>query len=186
VTCGLRRSAEHRWLEVIAQGVAPGKYLIVSQPMDSSNSEFLRQEYFRLQETVESFDERALTIKSWSITLGMGGIGAAFLEGHSIILLLSGLAALLFWLTEGFWKSFQQAYYPRIQHIEVMTKEGRSAELSSPFISSAWMEAWKRDRVGTLIRVLFWPHVAVPHALVAIFGIALWFWNRAAPFIVEK
>jgi hypothetical protein len=154
--------------------------------MANVDMEFLRQEYFRLQDTVETFDERALTIKSWSITLGMGGIGTAFLEKHSIVLLLSGLAALLFWVTEGFWKTFQQAYYPRIRHIEAMLQKGTTEQLSSPFISHAWSEAWAKNRARMLIRVLLWPHVAVPHTLVAFFGIALWFCNRAAPFIIDK
>jgi hypothetical protein len=154
--------------------------------MANVDMEFLRQEYFRLQDTVETFDERALTIKSWSITLGMGGIGTAFLEGQSVVLLLSGLAALLFWVTEGFWKTFQQAYYPRMRHIEAVMQKGTLEELSSPFISRAWSEAWAKDRVRTLIRILLWPHVAVPHALVALVGITLWFCNHAEPFIVHK
>lgn len=40
--------------------------------------EFLRQEYFKLQEAIETFDEKALTIKAWSVTISMAGIGAAF------------------------------------------------------------------------------------------------------------
>ncbi|MEO8418801.1 MAG: hypothetical protein ABI475_08770 [Methylophilaceae bacterium] len=58
--------------------------------------EFLRQEYFHLQSTVESFDEKALTIKAWSVTLSMVGIGAAFTAKMPLLLLLSAGASLLF------------------------------------------------------------------------------------------
>ena len=147
--------------------------------MASVDLEFLRQEYFRLQETVETFDERALTVKSWSITLGMSGIGAAFLEELPILLVLSGLATLLFWLTETLWKLFQQAYYPRIKQIEEAMRTGSLDGFSSPAIATAWSIAWHASRrPGAFLRVMFWPHVALPHVIVTIAGIALWFVNK--------
>ena len=103
--------------------------------------EFLRQEYFRLQEALEKFDEKALTIKAWSVTLSMAGIGAAFLNKAPVLLLLSGLASLLFWLIEAWWKVFQQAFYPRIYEIESLMKGNSVEHPTSPFIASSWSGA---------------------------------------------
>jgi hypothetical protein len=151
-----------------------------------ADEEFLRQEYFRLQETVEKFDEKALTIKAWSVTLSMAGIGAAFLHKLPVLLFLSGLASLLFWLIEASWKTFQQAYYPRIKEIESLMSGEVVKHPTSPFIARSWSDAWhlgRRDRL--MLRILFWPHVLLPHALVSVVGIASWVLNFKLHFIVR-
>lgn len=40
----------------------------------------MKEEYFHLNEIVEDFDQKALTIKAWSVTLSMAGIGVAFTQ----------------------------------------------------------------------------------------------------------
>ena len=66
--------------------------------MSSDQFALLKEEYFHLQRTVEDFDQRALTIKSWSVTTSMAGIAAGFLQDKVLVLcLLSSLASLLFW-----------------------------------------------------------------------------------------
>jgi len=77
----------------------------------SGQDDLLKEEYFHLQDTVEDFDQKALTIKAWSVTLSMAGFGVAFTKSAPSILLLAALASLLFWVTEALWKSFQRAYY---------------------------------------------------------------------------
>lgn len=72
---------------------------------------FLQEEYFYLQRTVESIDARALTIKSWSVTVSMLGIGAAYIQSIPVLLLLSVASALLFWIIESLWKTVQKAFY---------------------------------------------------------------------------
>lgn len=134
--------------------------------------EFLRQEYFHLQESIESFDEKALTIKAWSVTLSMAGIGAAFTAQMPLLLLLSSGASLLFWIIEGSWKTFQQANYYRVRKIEdFMQGEIPPGEFRLPDITGAWSVGW---RAVSLWRVMAWPHVFLPHAIVVIAGIALW------------
>jgi len=34
----------------------------------SGQDDLLKEEYFHLQDTVEDFDQKALTIKAWSVT----------------------------------------------------------------------------------------------------------------------
>ena len=38
--------------------------------MSSQDDPFLKEEYLRLHDIVEDFDQKALTIKAWSVTLG--------------------------------------------------------------------------------------------------------------------
>ncbi|OQW72964.1 hypothetical protein [Methylomonas sp. 11b] len=138
--------------------------------------EFLRQEYFHLQSTVESFDEKALTIKAWSVTLSMVGIGAAFTAKLPLLLLLSAGASLLFWIVEGSWKTFQQANYFRLRKIEnyMQGKATIEEDFSVPYITHAWSLGWREVRLS---KVMSWPHVFLPHAIVVMTGITLWIIN---------
>lgn len=127
----------------------------------------LKEEYFHIQKVVEDFDAKELTIKAWSVTLSMAGIGAAYFQGKPFILLLAAISALLFWLIEGYWKTFQYAYYARIWDIENYAS-GKKADIEALQISTAWSNSWHAGGTKRLLRALAWPHVALPH--VAIFG----------------
>ncbi len=143
--------------------------------------EFLRQEYFHLQSAIESFDEKALTIKAWSVTLSMVGIGAAFTAKMPLLLLLSAGASLLFWLVEGLWKTFQQANYYRIRTIEdYMQGKIPLEEFRIPDIAHAWSVGWRKV---SLLKVMSWPHVFLPHLIVVITGVVLWIINLFIPIV---
>ena len=86
------------------------------EPKD--RDEHLSKEYPRLQQVIEDFDSKALTIKAWSVTLSAAGIVTAFSQGKATILPTSAASALIFWLVEAMWKASQQAYYRRIREIE--------------------------------------------------------------------
>ena len=146
----------------------------------SPDMEFLRQEYFNLQTTVESFDEKALTIKAWSVTLSMAGIGAAFVQEEAVLLLLSAGASLLFWLIEGSWKAFQQANYRRLRAIEDFMRGKGPEHFSSPDITGSWSVGWREQ---SLLRILFWNHVFLPHAVVVVAGVAFWLANLRWGFL---
>jgi len=136
------------------------------------DKEFLRQEYFHLQDTVESFDEKSLTIKAWSVTLSMAGIGAAFTAEVELLLLLSAGASMLFWLIDTSWKTFQQANYYRIREIEnYMKGDIPEEEFNTPAITTAWSAGWRKTN---FLKIMFWHHVFLPHALVVIVGTSLW------------
>ena len=143
--------------------------------------EFLREEYFHLQNTIESFDEKALTIKAWSVTLSMAGIGVAFTAKVPLLLLLSAGASLLFWLVEGSWKTFQQANYYRLKKIEDYMQGKIPAEgFRVPDITGAWSVGW---REVNLWKVMSWSHVLLPHAIVVIAGVVLWVANFYLPIV---
>jgi len=151
--------------------------------MSSVDIEFLRQEYFHLQKTVEDFDQRALSIKTWSVTVSMAGIGVAITQKAPIILVLSGVSALLFWVMEVLWKSFQLAYYYRIRQIESHMKGEAIEGFSSPEINRAWGIGWREH---SPLQFLWWPHICLPHIIVFFAGLALWVLNTWYPFIPSR
>lgn len=137
--------------------------------------EFLRQEYFHLQDTVESFDEKSLTIKAWSVTLSMAGIGAAFTAKVDILLLLSAGSSLLFWLIETSWKTFQQANYYRLRKIESYMKGKIDAsDFRVPDITGGWSVGWRKTN---FLKIMFWHHVFLPHGIIVLTGLVLWLIN---------
>lgn len=79
---------------------------------------FLKDEYLQIEQLIVSFDQRAITIKAWSITASMAGLSAGFISGSHMLILLAGLSSLIFWVIEGLWKQFQSAHYKRCREIE--------------------------------------------------------------------
>jgi len=153
---------------------------------DHQKQELLQTEYFHLHDSIERFDERALTIKGWSVTVGMIGIAAAFMEKIPALLLLSALASLLFWLIEGLWKAFQQAHYRRIRQIELYLAGEWPAQkkFHAPNITGSWHYSWTHNKSGTLWRILFGrPHVYLPHAVVVAGGVLLWGLHQIYPIV---
>jgi hypothetical protein len=142
--------------------------------------DFLRQEYFQLQKAVEDFDQRSLTMKGWSVTASMAAIGAAFTQTTPALFLLASVSAFLFWVIEALWKSFQQAYYPRIREIEDFMRGVEREEFSSPDIAHSWSAAWRKT---SFTRIMWWGHVCLPHVAIAFAGILLWFWSLVCPMV---
>ena len=85
---------------------------------ENKKNELLKDEYLKLQDIYEDFDRRTLTIKGWAITICLGGIAVGFEKGLASLWILSGIAALLFWLIEAKWKTYQYANTYRIRMIE--------------------------------------------------------------------
>ena len=143
--------------------------------MDKGMS-FLQAEYFHLQKTVETFDERALTIKGWSVTVSMFGIGAAYLQHLPSLLLLSSASALLFWIIEALWKTFQRAFSLRLEEMEkYLNGEIQEENFRYPYISLSWSGYW---RSISFLKVFFWPHVLLPHLIIVLVGPGLYLFGR--------
>jgi hypothetical protein len=136
---------------------------------------FLKDEYFFLQGAYEEFDGRALTIKSWAITICGGAYALAFERKAPILWVFGAIAALLFWLLEAMWKSFQYTHAARIQEIEKHFRGEHSANPIFPLqASSSWFREWRRSKaVGKLARVAAIFVVYVPHVFLFAGGLLL-------------
>ena len=138
------------------------------------DKDLLAQEYLQLQKMIEEHDGRALTIKAWSVTFSAAGLATAYIQESPFVLVISALGALAFWLVEALWKTNQHAFYPRTKEIEAALRGEK--EVAPMQIATSWTTAFEdaRDRWQTF-RMLFWPHVAMPHVFIAIVGVALFF-----------
>ena len=136
-------------------------------------NDFLQAEYLHIQKTIEDFDARALSIKTWSVSFGLAAIAGAFASHASIVLLVASVSSVLFWFLETMWKTFQLAYYARSETIEKHFR-GQSA-IAHPFqIGTSWYAKWSHMKTAETRRIALWPHVALPHAFVLVLGAALY------------
>ncbi|MEQ8896509.1 MAG: hypothetical protein RID23_05420 [Roseovarius sp.] len=91
--------------------------------MQADAAQILMREYFELQAIYESYNAQSLTIKEWSVSIGIAALLAAYARpvseaGGRAGVILAALVAVPFYLTDALWKSFQMAYLPRLQAIE--------------------------------------------------------------------
>lgn len=133
----------------------------------------LQAEYLHLQKAVEDMDARAVTIKAWSISFSLAAVAGAFASKAANVLLLACASAALFWWLEARWKTFQDAYYGRIDAIERHFR-GEQALPSALQIRAAWYASWNGGSRRRLWQILTWPHVALPHAAVAALALLLY------------
>lgn len=143
--------------------------------MDSEDKsvEHLSREYMRIQQIVEDFDSKSLTIKAWSVTLSAAGIVTSYAQKSPMILLVACCSAVVFWIVEALWKTNQQAYYKRVYDIEhyFLDPVGKFPPYQ---IATSWSRAWHaRGRGGLALQIMVWPHVMLPHAIVAVAAAAL-------------
>lgn len=136
---------------------------------DDQLRETLQAEYFYLQGVIEEFDSRALTIKAWSISFSLAAIAGAFASQAYLVFLVAFVSALLFWFLEATWKSFQLGYYQRAEAIE-RHFQGESAPIAPLQIGATWFRHWRSGGSTRWAQMMLWPHVALPHAAVALIG----------------
>lgn len=129
----------------------------------------LQAEYFYLQKVIEDFDSCAIAIKAWSITFSLTAIGGAFASKAHFVFLIASVSALMFWILEAVWKSFQTGYYQGSEAIERYFNG--SGTLTAPFqIGDTWFQHWSAGGNRQWVKMMLWPHVALPHAVVVVIG----------------
>jgi hypothetical protein len=166
--------------------------------------EWLKEEYFHLQKTVEEFDGRTLTIKAWSVTFSATGLALAYQQRVPILLLVAAGSAIVFWLIEMLWKLYQRAFYARLSEIELYLRNPVNRTIVPLQIRHSWHASFwgtpPREAAGAenradandtaapqgprkrlWLRVALFPGVMLPHVLVAAAGGALWFFCPPAP-----
>jgi hypothetical protein len=81
--------------------------------------EDMSREYYAIVDAVSGFDQRLMTIKGWSVTLSLVGLGLGFQQGHYALFALAAGTALAFWYLDALNKRYQLRYYSRMRDIEV-------------------------------------------------------------------
>ena len=147
-------------------------------------TDYLAQEYLFLQNTIEQFDARALTIKAWSVTFSAAGLGLAYEQDNPSLLLVAAGSAIIFWLIDAVWKFHQRAFFPRVIAIEEWFRNA-SPDVTPFQISTGWKTEFAEtaaDRTYTRsgsrwkrYAVPFFPGVMLPHVVVASVGLLLYF-----------
>jgi hypothetical protein len=145
---------------------------------DEQRNDLLKEEYLQLERSIQEFDGRALTIKAWSVTFSMVAVGAAFAHHAPAVLLVAAVGSCLFWTIETMWKTFQYAFYERINEIEDFFA-GKAAAPVPLQIGRSWYRRWSCLGAGKFLCIMGWPRVALPHAVVAVLGVALFAFHAA-------
>jgi hypothetical protein len=136
-----------------------------------TKASWLKDEYLLLQKVYGDYDARVITIKGWSATIGMAAIGGGFYQSRYLWLFAAG-AALIFWILEALWKSFQYLYAQRIELLEA-TFRSESFETVAPFqIYSSWFEQFQASGLQ-LARNMCMGLVVFPHAVTLLAGVVL-------------
>jgi len=146
----------------------------------------LKDEYFHIQKEIEGYDQKSLSVKAWSVTVGITGIASAFHQGVPALLLVAAVASLLFWTIEVYWKVFQNSFYPRVRRIEKYFRTGNGA-IAPLQMTKSWYGAFEKIKADrSYLKIAFYPHVFLPHLLVVLGGVATWVANNSLVFIVLK
>lgn len=132
------------------------------------------KEYFQCLSIIDAFDQRALTIKAWSVTASLAGIGAAYTYNKPALFLVSALSALVFWWLEARWKTFQSVYRSRAKEIEQYLQGEPSGYFRAPAIWESGTKHWHSKGKRRFRSLIFHTHVALPHAFIAVAGLVLW------------
>lgn len=141
--------------------------------MDETKLSALGKEYVALQKIIDSFDTKSLTIKAWSVTVSMSGIGAAFISRSQLLFLLSSFSALIFWFLEYFWKTYQHSHFARIYELEKYFRNNE-IEIELYQAASSWDKAFDRMSFKKKRTIFTWSNVMLPHFPIFITGIILY------------
>jgi hypothetical protein len=134
----------------------------------------LEREYFHLQSVIEGSDGKSLTIKAWSVSLtGLLAGSGAFVTGTRLLLFAAGVS-LMFWLIDTSWKTFQYANYRRLGQIEEFMR-GERANLDNLQISKSWSVSYGDGGLWRFVKIMWWPHVVLPHGAMCAALVATYF-----------
>jgi hypothetical protein len=171
----------------------------MTSPMaDETLMKALGEEYYAIVRVIADFDGRLVTVKGWSVTLSLAGLGLGFQQAHYALFGLAAASALGFWYIDAAMKRHQMRYYPRMRDIEVAANELQEqgtadrkgtvlAGFSTPRIDWYWKftgrlpderlaAVTRRDPAEVRRSLLLAPlmgHVMLPHAVAVVLGFVL-------------
>ena len=106
------------------------------------------------------------------MTFSLVTIAGFFATQKPAVLMVACFSALLFWYIEASWKTFQYAYYDRAWEIEEYFRGKKKLDCALQ-ISLSWNKSFQSGGIARLAWIMFWPHMALPHAAVAALSLAL-------------
>ena len=98
----------------------------MSSEQDQELRTLLKEEYFKLQDQYEGFDNRALLIKSWVASGSVAALALAFHASKPVAFYIPVFVAIItacVWMLETTWKMFQSAFGGRIRTIEAYFRD---------------------------------------------------------------
>jgi hypothetical protein len=95
-----------------------GDGALVSGTAGSKTREIAEKEYYFLEGEIGRFDQIGIGVKNWSITVSGAVMTAAFYKSAPVLLLISSISSLLFWITEARWKQYQHLHMERLRDVE--------------------------------------------------------------------
>ncbi len=147
-------------------------------------NELLWDEYQLIYSVYESFDQQLLTLKGWSVSIGIAALIAAYTKPVSSYgrtgILIAAFSAIPFWLTETFWKLFQRTYLDRLLQIEECFKNN-IVDCEHAQIVTAWQDSFSSSKWPYWFEGAFDLHVLFPHFALLTAGIFLAVWYPPRP-----
>ncbi|TSE04361.1 DUF2270 domain-containing protein [Aquimarina algiphila] len=142
---------------------------------DKLRLDLIEKEYFHLQTEIEKFDDKSLTIKTWSVSLVTAIVGSDILAENTnhYLILFASFASIMFWIIEASWKAFQSAYYCRIKVIEKFMRE-KDFKIEPLQIATSWSKSHKKINFKKFMSIMFWRQVMIPHGMMSIILLILY------------
>ncbi|GIT90555.1 hypothetical protein JANAI62_10100 [Jannaschia pagri] len=141
--------------------------------------QLLWKEYELAYQIYEGYNGQLLTLKSWSVTIGIAALIGAYTKPISssgrIGVLLAALSAIPFWLTETFWKLFQRTSLDRLLEIEACQTGAsiREGACVVAQISTVWNDSFAASSWKYWLEGAFDLHVLLPHLALLVIGLLL-------------
>lgn len=133
----------------------------------------LKDEYIKLHDLIDSFDDKTLKIKEMSITVSIAAIGGAYVAKEPLLLLLASFSGFVFWIIEYQWKSFQMPHFERVREIEKLFQNGDHV-IEIFQISHNWDSYHNNLTFMKKIRILTYANVLIPHLVTFVVGALLY------------
>jgi hypothetical protein len=131
------------------------------------------KEYYFIEGMIDSYDDRCLKIKSWSITASAVAIAFGFSENRPALFALASFGSLAFWYLEGLWKIYQGIMVVRLQSLETLLA-APDLIYTGPKIAATFRESFA-DKIETklILRKMWYRNVWIPHFFIILLGAAL-------------
>lgn len=141
------------------------------------------QEYYWIQDRNEQYEGRRYEVKSWSITSSGVAFATAIMQKAPSLLLIAAVGAFVFWFIEASLRWSQHINADRGRIIEQHLREGAEMHPAPAFYRHRGEGQTKPfKRLPGIFRSLPYVSVVLPHALIVIAGLLLYFDAKGVGF----